>query len=315
MSIRPPVLITGASGFVGACLAHRLIEQMSDVHLLDYPGTPDWRIRNITSRVTLHALDITDAKAIEQAISRMKPRTIFHLATYGAYPTQQDVPRIIQVSVTGTWNLLSAAMNQGFDAFINTGSSSEYGFKDHAMSEEERLEPMTLYAVTKATATMMCQAMGQTRQLPIVTLRPFSVYGFWEEPPRLVPWVIKACLTGTNPTLTTPNPVRDFVFTEDFVDAYLLAAQNAARFPGEVFNIGSGAQTTVGSMVERIIRLTNAKVQPEWERIANPRIEPEHWCADAGKARTKLGWRPKHDLNQGLVRTIDWLREHLDLYR
>ncbi len=315
MSLRPPVLITGASGFVGACLAHRLVELSGDVHLLDYPGTPDWRIRDILSRVTLHPLDITDARAVEQAIARIKPRTIFHLATYGAYPTQQNVGRIIQVNVTGTWNLLSAAMKQGFDAFINTGSSSEYGFKDHAMSEEERLDPATHYAITKATATMMCQAMGRTKQLPIITLRPFSVYGFWEEPPRLVPWVIKACLVGMNPTLTTPNPVRDFVFTEDFVDAYLLAAENAARFPGEVFNIGSGTQTTVGNMVERIIRLTNCKAVPEWESIANPRIEPEHWCADAGKARTMLGWRPKHDLDQGLVRTIDWLREHLDLYR
>lgn len=315
MPIRAPVLITGASGFVGACLAHRLVELGSDVHLLDYPGTPDWRLRDIASRVTLLPLDITDARAVEQAFGRVKPRTIFHLATYGAYPTQQDVARTIQVNVTGTWNLLSAAMNRGFDAFINTGSSSEYGFKDHPLSEEERLEPMTHYAITKATATMMCQAMGRTKQLPIITLRPFSVYGYWEEPPRLVPWVIKACLTGTNPTLTTPNPVRDFVFTEDFVDAYLLAAENAARFPGEVFNIGSGIQTTVGDMVERIIRFTDSKVKPEWEKIHNPRIEPEHWCADATKARTMLGWRPKHDLDQGLVRTIDWLREHVDMYR
>jgi nucleoside-diphosphate-sugar epimerase len=315
MSLRPPVLITGASGFVGACLAHRLVEQSNEVHLLDYPGTPDWRIRDIASRVMLHPLDITDASAVEQALARIRPRTIFHLATYGAYPAQQDVPRTIQVNVTGTWNLLSAAMSQGFDAFINTGSSSEYGFKDHAMSEEERLEPVTHYAITKATATMMCHAMGRTRQLPIVTLRPFSVYGFWEEPPRLVPWVIKACLTETNPTLTTPNPVRDFVFTEDFVDAYLLAAENAARFPGEVFNIGSGRQTTVGEMVERIIRLTGSKVKPEWEKIHNPRIEPEHWCADAGKARAKLGWQPGRDLDQGLNRMIEWMRGHLDLYR
>jgi len=315
MSLRPPVLITGASGFVGACLAHRLVGLSDDVHLLDYPGTPDWRIRDILSRVALHPLDITDATAIEQVVVRVKPRTIFHLATYGAYPTQQDVARIIQVNVTGTWNLLSAAVNLGFDAFINTGSSSEYGFKDHPMSEEEPLEPMTHYAITKATATMLCQAMGRTKQLPIVTLRPFSVYGFWEEPPRLVPWVIKACLTGTNPTLTTPNPVRDFVFAEDFVDAYILAAENAARFPGDVFNIGSGKQTTVGEMVERIIRLTGGKAKPEWEKIHNPRIEPEHWCADAGKAHTKLGWQPKHNLDQGLSRMIEWLREHLGLYR
>jgi nucleoside-diphosphate-sugar epimerase len=315
MPPRAPILITGASGFVGACLAHRITADGCDTHLLDYPGTPDWRIRDILPRVTLHPLDITDVQAVEQALARIRPRTIFHLATYGAYPTQQDVGRTVQVNVTGTWNLLSAAMNHGFDAFINTGSSSEYGFKDHPMSEDERLEPVTHYAITKATATMMCQAMGRTRRLPILTLRPFSVYGFWEEPPRLVPWVIKACLTGTNPTLTTPNPVRDFVFTEDFVDAYLLAAENAAQFPGEVFNIGSGRQTTVGEMVERIIRLTNSKVKPEWEKIANPRIEPGHWCADPGKARTRLGWQPRHNLEQGLNRMIDWMRGHLDLYR
>lgn len=315
MPIRAPVLVTGASGFVGACLAHRLVADGCDTHLLDYPGASDWRVRDILSRVTLHPLDITDAKAVEQAIGDIRPRTIFHLATYGAYPTQQDVGRIIQVNVFGTWNLLSAAMSQGFDAFINTGSSSEYGLKDHPISEEERLEPVTHYAITKATATMMCQAMGRTKQLPIVTLRPFSVYGYWEEPPRLVPWVIKACLTGINPTLTTPNPVRDFVFTEDFVDAYLLAAENAARFPGEIFNVGSGKQTTVGEMVGRIIRLTGNRATPEWEKIHNPRIEPANWCANPAKASNRLGWQPNHGLDQGLSRMIEWMRGHLDLYR
>jgi nucleoside-diphosphate-sugar epimerase len=315
MSLRPPILITGASGFVGACLAHRLVANGCDTHLLDYPGTPDWRIRDIRDKVGLHETDLVDRTAVERTVAAIKPRTVFHLATYGAYPTQQDVKRIIQVNVTGTWNLLSVCEQQGFDAFVNTGSSSEYGSKDHPMSEDELPEPVTHYAICKVCATLMCRAAGRTKRLPAVTLRPFSVYGFWEEPPRLVPWVIKACLTGANPTLTTPHPVRDFVFTEDFVDAYLLAAENAARFPGEVFNIGSGKQTTVGEMVERIIRLSGSRVKPEWEKIPNPRIEPANWCANPAKARALLGWQPKHDLDQGLALTIEWLREHLDSYR
>jgi nucleoside-diphosphate-sugar epimerase len=315
MTLRAPVLVTGASGFVGACLAHQLVADGQEPHLLDYPGTPDWRIRDIRGRVRLHEIDLVDAAAVEATIAGIKPRVVFHLAAYGAYPTQLDTRRIISVNITGTWNLLSACIGQGFDAFINTGSSSEYGIKDHPMAEGEKLEPVTHYAISKAAATMLCSAAGRTQQLPIVTLRPFSVYGLYEEPVRLVPWVIKACLTDQKPTLTVPSPVRDFVFTGDFIDAYLKAAADAARFPGEVFNVGSGIQTSVGEMVDRIIRLTGDRVNPEWEKLHNPRIEPASWCADPSKARDVLGWKPKHDLDQGLTLTIEWMRQHLDLYR
>jgi len=105
-------------------------------------------------------------------------------------PSQVDVQRMLQTNIFGTANLVQACLKTGFDTFVNTGSSSEYGFKDHAPSENELPEPNSHYAVAKVSATMFCQFTARNQKVHIPTLRLYSVYGPFEEPTRLLPRVI-----------------------------------------------------------------------------------------------------------------------------
>ena len=171
------VLVTGAAGFVGANLARRLLADGHTVHVLLRPGSDPWRLEDIRQHLEAHEADLADEETIVSHCARLQPEWIFHLAAYGAYASQVDARRMVRTNVLGTSNLVNAALRVGFEAFVNTGSSSEYGLKDHGPSETEAIEPNSYYAVTKASATMQCQSIARRRRAPIRTLRLYSVYG------------------------------------------------------------------------------------------------------------------------------------------
>ncbi|MCX6356677.1 MAG: NAD-dependent epimerase/dehydratase family protein, partial [Candidatus Aureabacteria bacterium] len=193
------VMITGATGFVGANLARRMLREKHEVHLLLRKGYQAWRIEGIRPAVSTHEVDLGNPGQLDRTVARIKPDWVFHLAAHGAYSSQTDPREMVQTNIVGTMNLVSACMKTGFDALINTGSSSEYGFKDHAPPETEWLEPNSHYAVTKASATLFCRYTAQRAKLPIITLRLYSVYGPYEEPTRLMPTLIIKGMEGVLP--------------------------------------------------------------------------------------------------------------------
>ena len=204
------VLVTGASGFVGANLARRLLADGHDVHLVLRPSHQPWRVEELRDSVTVHSVDIDDREGLELAFAAARPEWIFHLAAHGAYPQQRDFDRMIVTNVHGTGHLLATAEQAGFDAFVHAGTSSEYGYKDHAPSEHELVEPNSPYAVSKAAATQFCRMTGQRTGLPIRTLRLYSAYGPYEEPTRLIPTLIVEGLQGRLPPLVNPDVARDY---------------------------------------------------------------------------------------------------------
>lgn len=307
------ILITGATGFIGANLTKRCIEIGTDVYIFSRDTSNKWRIKDILKDVKNFCVDLLDYENLEKFILRIKPEIIFHTATYGGYPFQKEENKIIQTNIIGTMNLVSACSKVGFDVFVNTGSSSEYGIKSNPMNENDILEPINDYGVAKASATLFCQMKAKTENLPIVTLRLFSPYGYYEEKTRLIPSVIISCLENKIPKLSSPKSVRDFVFIEDVIDSYFKVVKN--KIAGEIFNIGYGKQHSVGEVVNEIVKLTDSKISPHWETVVNPRIEPKVWQADISKAKKILKWEPKYDLEQGLEKTIGWFRKNLILYR
>src|SRR5207248_1453496 len=190
------------------------------------PGCKAWRIEAIRADVRLHELRLEDAGDVARAIEQIRPEWVFHLAVHGAYSSQTDLHQMLLTNIHGTMNLVTACLKTGFQAFINTGSSSEYGFKDHPASETELLEPNSQYAVTKASATLFCRYTAQREQAPLTTLRLYSVYGPYEEPSRLMPTLIVRGLRREWPPLVKPETARDYVHVDDAVAAYLLAAQH-----------------------------------------------------------------------------------------
>lgn len=312
------IIITGATGFVGANLAHRLLRDGHDVHLLVRENYTPWRIESIRSEMHLHEVDLGNMEMLTIAVRRIQPDWIFHLAAYGAYSSQTDLHKMVQTNVVGTVNLFEACLKVGFEAFINTGSSSEYGFKDHAPSEKEWLEPNSHYAVTKASATLFCRYTAQFKNVHLVTLRLYSVYGPYEEPMRLIPTLILHGLRGELPPLVNPNVVHDFIYIDDVIEAYVLAASVSGQEPGAIYNVGTGVQTAMGEVVKTARQVLEIDVEPNWGSMPNRHWDTHVWLADNKKIREELGWYPKYNFEQGFRLMLNWFHSNpkmIDFYQ
>lgn len=301
-------LLTGGSGFIGANLARRLLADGHDVHLLVRPGFNGWRLEGIRDDIHLHEADITDQEAVERVLLGSRPDWIFHLAAHGAYPTETDLSRMLRTNVHGTISMLSGALNTGVEAFVNAGSSSEYGFKDHAPSESELVEPNSNYAVTKASATLFCRLVGWQSGANVTTLRLYSAYGPWEQPSRLMPTLVARGLEGRLPELASPSIARDFVFVDDVVDAFLAAANHPQSDPGAVYNIGTGVQTSLAEVVRLARSELAISTEPQWGSMEDRSWDTAVWVSDSGRARNVLGWQPQLTVREGFRRLVEWVK-------
>ena len=304
------VVITGATGFVGANLARRVLSDGHEVHLLVRSGHTPWRIEGIKGDVRMHAVELADRDALQAIIRQIQPEWVFHLAVHGAYSWQNDVHRIVQTNLVGTINLVDACADAGVETLVNTGSSSEYGYKDHAPEESEALEPNSEYAVAKAAATMYCRLVAQKRDVRIPTLRLYSVYGPWEEPNRLVPALIVRGLESRLPPLASPDVARDYVYVGDVVEAYLRTAAKPLAEPGAIFNVGTGIQTRLRDIVEVVRRVLEIAEEPAWGSFPDRQWDTTVWRAEIARIRKELGWSPEHKIESGLRETIQWFSEN-----
>jgi nucleoside-diphosphate-sugar epimerase len=308
------VFITGASGFIGANLTRTLLKNNYDVHILNRSKKVSWRLENISQDITIHIGDITDIKSLKNALQQSNPDYIIHLAVYGAYHFQTEMDKIIQINITGTKNLLEASKAIPYKCFINTGSSSEYGYKNILMKETDFCDPISYYAATKLAATHLCKIFASLNNKPIVTFRLFSVYGPYEEPTRLVPSVMKALLKREIIHLASGNLRRDFIHIEDVCDAYLKALKLGTRLKGEICNIGTGKEVTNDEIVEKIFSATKTKTKVSKGTYAKRPWEALHWKANSSHTKKVLNWEPKHTLKTGLLNTYSWFEKNIKLY-
>ncbi len=304
------VLVTGAAGFVGANLTRRLLRDGHQLHLLHRPGTDLWRLESIRDEVELHPVDLSDRDGVSGVIEAQRPEWIFHLAAYGAYSHQTDPRRIARTNVLGTVNLVEACARAGFEAFVNTGSSSEYGFKDHAPVESEEAAPNSYYAVSKLSATLWCRFAARHLDLHLSTLRLYSVYGPYEEPSRLLPTLVVRGLSGELPELVSPDVARDFVYSDDVVEAYLLAAAIPPKEPGSIYNVGTSRQVTIREVVQLAREELPIKDEPSWGSMANRDWDTSVWVSEPAKIRDELGWEARASFPEGFRHFIEWLRRH-----
>lgn len=305
-------LLTGGTGFVGANLARRLLRDGHAVHLLVRPGYKPWRIESIRGDVRLHELDPGDPDAVARLVGAIRPDWIFHLAAHGAYSWQDDLAQIVRTNFLNTIHLVNACINIGFEAFIHTGSSSEYGFKDHAPAEDEWIEPNSHYAVTKASATLFCRYTAQNRRMNLITLRLYSVFGPFEDPDRLMPALIRHGLKGELPPLANPDTARDYVYADDVCEACARAARTPPGESGAVYNVGSGVQTTLREVIEVARRVLHIAAEPHWGSLPARKWDTSVWVADHRKIQTELGWHPRFNFEQGFRRMVEWYRDSPD---
>ena len=155
--------------------------------------------------------------------------------------------------------------------------------------------------------------MAKRLDLPILTMRPFAVYGYFEEKERLIPTVIKSCLTNKELKLSSPISVRDYIFIEDVISAYLTIIENIQKIKGEIFNHGAGIQTTIDDIVNLIKKITQSNVKPQYGKIEPAQYEPKSWRADISKIKNILNWQPRYNLEEGLKKDIEWFRKNISL--
>lgn len=305
------VLVTGAGGFVGAALTRRLLAEGHEVHAVLRPGSDIWRLDGVMDRLRLHRVDVADDCAVARAAAKARPWWVFHLAAFGNSSWETDASAIMRTNLLGTVGLLNACLRTGFEAFIHAGSSAEYGFKDHPPAEDETLEPNSHYAVSKAAATWHCRQTSVATGARVMTLRLYSVFGPWEEPRRFVPSLALQGLEGRLPPLVDPRVARDFVYVDDVCDAFLAAA--ASGKGGEVYNVGTGVQTTMREAIAVARRVLGIAEKPRWGSMPNRAWDTRSWISDNRKMRRELGVRPRHSFEDGFKKTVAWLRENPEI--
>lgn len=300
-------LVTGAGGFVGANLVRRLQRDGHDVHATCRPQGDRGRLIGLHG-VTVHETDLGVAGNAQTLIGEVAPQWIFHLAAHGAYSWQTDSQEICHTNLLSTIELVDAAEREQVQAFIHAGSSSEYGVKDHPPDEHERPEPNSTYAVAKAAATMYCSHRAVAGKLPAVTLRLYSVYGALEDPRRLVFSLLKRGLKGELPPLVAPETARDFVYVEDVCDALVRAAERARASAGEVYNVGSGRQTTLRELVGCVRELLAIPVEPDWGSYPQRSWDTNVWFASTERIARDLQWLASTEMSEGLRRMAAWIQ-------
>src|SRR3954471_22750903 len=208
-----PVVITGCSGFVGANLAIAVAARGGRVIGVESPSGIDWRTRRMSEAggVEMERLDLCRKADVVAFIERVQPLAIYNCAAYGAYSVQADPQRIFDVNLLAVRHLLEAVRSvPGFQAFVQAGSSSEYGFNCSAPREDAPTEPDSDYAVSKVAATQLVRMYAQKHGVPAFVLRLYSLYGPYEDFSRLIPRLLGHAREGRFPPLVNPNISRDF---------------------------------------------------------------------------------------------------------
>lgn len=298
------ILVTGANGFIGAHLVKKLLDVKAMIYALVSPQSHLQRLRQIDSKVNIVRCDLLDPTSLSVICDEICPQIVFHLASYGVYPDQTDLLRVSHVNGFGLTNLLVALRDQ-FECFIYTGTAIEYGPKRTPMKETDLLEPNNFYGATKAGNTLLLQAYAVHHKKKIITLRPFYIYGPGEAETRLIRTIIQACLEDRELPLTSFNETRDFVYVEDLIRAYLIAASEHVQ-GSHIINIGTGIETSFKEVIEIIEDLTQRKIKVVEGKYERRPWSSNCWAADASKAKQLLNWAPAYTLREGISQVLKW---------
>jgi len=298
-------LITGAAGFLGAPLANSLVADGHSVVGLDDLSTGD--PQRLSPEVHLVRGDVNDRPKLWSLLQDVD--CVYHLAARVIVPESVLYPREYnQVNVGGTVTLMEAMRDVGVKRVILISSGTIYGNqRNQPMKESCRPNPRSPYAVSKLSAEYYVRTIGDLWGIETVCLRVFNAYGPGQPLPPSHPPVIPYCLrqaidNGTIVIHGDGEQTRDYVFIEDVVDA-MIAASFAEKINRLIINVGSGKETSVNEIVKTVKELTGTK--PEIVVNKSHHKGPSRMCADLSLATKKLGYHPKVDLKDGLIRIIE----------
>ena len=305
-SLEGPILVLGASGFVGANLLHTLLRSRKDVY-----GTasrlPAWRLQQVP-RENIFVLDLLIESSLDAVLNEVKPKTVFDCTAFGAYSFEQDARLIYETNFIRLTRLVPRLKKLQVTRYVHAGSSSEYGLNCAGPKEDAQLLPNSAYAVSKAAASTYLAYEGRVCGFPCTNLRLYSVYGPLEDSSRLIPAVVSCAAEGKLPNFADPETSRDFIYIDDAVSAFIhAAAQLRPDCYGTSFNIGSGRQCTIRDMAETAVKVFGLSCEPQFGH-AGRKWDVRNWFSDPESAGRHLGWRAGITLEDGLRKTAEWYR-------
>jgi NAD dependent epimerase/dehydratase len=316
------VLVTGAGGFIGSHLTERLVAEGAQVRaFVRYNSRGDIGLlcllpRGSISQLQIIAGDLRDPEAVRKAVRKVD--TVFHLGALIAIPYSYRHPReVIETNVLGTLNVLMAAQECGVHRLVHTSTSEVYGTAQYVPIDEiHPLQGQSPYSASKIGADKIVESFYRSFKLPVATLRPFNTYGPRQSARAVIPTIVTQVLTRNELRLGSLEPMRDLTFVEDTVEGFLRIGSVDTAI-GQEINIGNGASISIGDLAHKIMYLLERElpIVVEQQRLRPINSEVLRLEADNRKASALLGWQPRISLEEGLTRTIAWIRENLGRYR
>lgn len=270
--------------------------------------TNTWRINDIKKNIFF--LNLENKKELKKIIKKIKPKTIYHFAAYGGSSNQKNFSKIKNSILIGTKNLIEECKKNNFSLFVNTGSSSEYGFKSSSMKESDILEPNSVYALFKCFSTLLSVYYSKVEKLPIVCIRPFHVYGPYESNKRLIPNLIRSFLKNKKISLVDPEISRDLIYIDDFINFYISLSSKKKIF-GKVFNLGFGKKITIRMIYNELKKISKSKIKLKWSSMQNRSWDQKVWYANMSKVKKNLNWKARIDYKKGLRKCFFWYKKKM----
>jgi dTDP-glucose 4,6-dehydratase len=317
-----PVLVTGAAGFIGSTLVEWLARKGADVrafvrynsrsnfgHLEDVGS-------DVRSQIEIYPGDLSNPEAVQLATEGRE--VVLHLGALIPIPYSFKHPReYISANIEGTMNVLEAARRHDVERIVQVSTSEVYGTAQIVpILESHPLHPQSPYAATKVASDQLALAYWHSYSLPVVLARPFNTYGPRQSARAVIPTVITQALARDRVELGATSTTRDFMFVEDTVRGLARCAE-VPGIEGETFNLGTGLEYSIADVVSRIFTQlgVDLPVASTEERQRPGSSEVERLLCDPARAHAMLGWRHEIDLDEGLARTIEWVRAHLESFK
>jgi dTDP-glucose 4,6-dehydratase len=314
-------VVTGAAGFIGSHLVERLLDRGADVTAFvrynssNSAGRLDDIDEAARRRLRIVSGDIGELETVRGLLAGQD--VVFHLAALVGIPYSYVHPNeVVEVNTIGTLNVLTAAKDHGLHKVIVTSTSEVYGTALKVpIDETHPKQPQSPYSASKIAGDALALSFHAAFGAPVAIVRPFNTYGPRQSDRAIIPTIISQAITRREIVIGSLKPTRDFTYVTDTVEGMLRAAE-CDECVGQEVNLGSGHEISIGDLAERIKHMvgSDVTVRQSDERVRPAKSEVARLLSSNAKMRQLTGWQPNVTLDEGLRRTIEWVRQHAELF-